>query len=206
MELTGWRLGLYKSMDWAMKLAYVNFLWFLGILVGLIVGGFFPSTIAMFAVIRKWLQGDKDLPTFSYFKSIYRQEFVNGNMYGFIWLILGFIIYFDLQFFRSFNEIWSLLLTYFTFIIGAIYILSLLFAFPVFVHFNVSPFQNVKNSIFLVLSRPFVSILMGICFYIPYYVLMKIPGLIPFFSGSLIGFCLVSVSLKIFESLKKDNK
>ncbi|MCC3357175.1 YesL family protein [Bacillus sp. REN16] len=206
MELSGWKRSLVYYADWALKLMYVNLLWILGNFVGLVVLGFFPSTIAMFSVIRKWLQGE-DFNTFTHFKEVFKKELIKGNLYGFIWVILGFIVYFDLQFFRYFSNIPSLLLTYFTFILGVIYVLGLLFAFPVYVNFELKTIQYLKNTLFLVLSQPIVAIIMALGFYIPYYLMIKIPGLLPFFCGSLIAFCLMIISMKLFTRLeKKENK
>lgn len=58
MELTGWRGTLYRYMDWGMRLAYINILWLGGIILGLGVVGFFPATVAMLSVIRKWSYGE----------------------------------------------------------------------------------------------------------------------------------------------------
>ncbi|MCH1624476.1 YesL family protein [Fredinandcohnia quinoae] len=203
MEVSGWKRSLVYYADWALKLVYVNILWLFGSVLGLFVTGIFPSTIAMFAVIRKWLQGEDDFSTFMYFRQVYQKEFLGSNLYGYIWAILGFILYFDLQFFRQFTSLWSLLLTYFTFMIGVIYVLCLLFAFPVYVHFQLRPLQYIKNTILLVLSQPIVSVIMALAFYFPYYLMIKIPGLLPFFCGSLIAFCLMMIAMKLFNKLEK---
>src|SRR5690625_6342583 len=61
---TGPMGGFYTLANWIMRLAYVNILWIAFSLVGIIILGFFPATIGMFTVIRKWIQGDGDIPIF----------------------------------------------------------------------------------------------------------------------------------------------
>jgi uncharacterized membrane protein YesL len=202
MELTGWKGGLYRYGNWAMKLAFLNLLWLAGILIGAVLAGVFPSTVAMFAVIRKWRQnGDVELPLYLHFKEEYKREFLKANLYGYVWVIIGVILYVDLLFFRGIPALWGTLFSFFFFILGVIYLAALLFAFPVYVQFDMRIPQYVKNSILIALSNPIYSVLMALGFYFPYYLMIKIPGLLPFFGGSLIVLPLMSLSLRLFELL-----
>ncbi|SDM39214.1 Uncharacterized membrane protein YesL [Psychrobacillus sp. OK028] len=207
MELTGWRGSLYHYMDWALKLAYLNVLWLGGIIIGAGIAGFFPSTVAMFSVLRKWTQNDEEeLKVFVHFKNEYKKEFLKSNKYGYSWLVLGIVIYVDLQFFRGIPTIWALIVSLFFFILAAIYIVALLYAFPVYVQFNLTIKQYFRNCFLIVLSNPLFSVLMGLGFYFPYYLMMKVPGLLPFFGGSLISLVLMLISNKIFMNLEKNKK
>ena len=207
MELTGWRGSLYHYMDWAMKLAYLNILWLVGIFIGLGITGFFPSTVAMFSVLRKWTQEEEEeLKVYTHFKNEYKKEFFQSNKYGYSWVILGVIIYVDLQFFRGIPTIWALILSLFFFILAAIYIVALLYAFPVYVQFKLNIKQYFRNCLFIALSNPLFSVLMVLGFYFPYYLMTKIPGLLPFFGGSLISIVLMIISNKMFKILENNNK
>jgi len=207
MELTGWRGSLYHYMDWAMKLAYLNILWLVGIFIGLGITGFFPSTVAMFSVLRKWTQEEEEeLKVYAHFKNEYKKEFFQSNKYGYSWVILGVIIYVDLQFFRGIPTIWALILSLFFFILAAIYIVALLYAFPVYVQFKLNIKQYFRNCLFIALSNPLFSVLMVLGFYFPYYLMTKIPGLLPFFGGSLISIVLMIISNKMFKILENNNK
>lgn len=207
MELTGWRGSLYHYMDWAMKLAYLNILWLVGIFIGLGITGFFPSTVAMFSVLRKWTQEEEEaLKVYAHFKNEYKKEFFQSNKYGYSWVILGVIIYVDLQFFRGIPTIWALILSLFFFILAAIYIVALLYAFPVYVQFKLNIKQYFRNCLLIALSNPLFSVLMVLGFYFPYYLMTKIPGLLPFFGGSLISIVLMIISNKMFKILENNNK
>jgi uncharacterized membrane protein YesL len=202
MELTGWKGGLYRSGNWAMKLAFLNLLWLAGILIGAVLAGVFPSTVAMFVVIRKWrLNGDVELPLYHLFKEEYKREFLKANLYGYVWVIIGVILYVDLLFFRGIPALWGTLVSFFFFILGVIYLAALLFAFPVYVQYDLRILQYVKNSVLIAVSNPLYSVLIALGFYFPYYLMIKIPGLLPFFGGSLIALPLMSLSLRLFEVL-----
>ncbi|RLQ94866.1 YesL family protein [Falsibacillus albus] len=207
MELTGWKGGLYRYGNWAMKLACLNLLWLSGILIGVGAAGMFPSTVAMFSVVRKWNQsGDLDLPLISYFKKEYQREFLKSNLYGYAWVAIGLILYADLHFFRGIPSLTGILFTFFFFLLGVIYLAALLFAFPVYVQYELGIFQYIRNAVYIALSNPLYSILMALGLYFPYYLMMKIPGLLPFFGGSLITLPLMLLSLRLFELIEKKNK
>ncbi|ALC92208.1 hypothetical protein AM500_22360 [Bacillus sp. FJAT-18017] len=204
MEFTGWKGSLYRFGNWGMKLAYLNIVWLAGIALGAGIAGFFPSTVAMFSVIRKWhIEGNLDVPLFSHFKEEYRREFLKSNVYGYSWVIIGGILYVDLQFFRGIPALWSTILAYFFFLLGAVYLAALLFAFPVYVQFKLTILQYIRNTVLITVSNPLYSVFMALGFYFPYYLLMKIPGLLPFFGGSLIALPLMFLSCRLFELLDK---
>ncbi|MEH7012266.1 YesL family protein [Neobacillus niacini] len=204
MELYGWRSKLNQLLEWSMMLAYLNFLWMAGILLGAGIAGVFPATVAMFSVMRKWIQdGDLHINVFSHFKQEYKKEFFKANLYGYLWVIVGVIIYVDLQFFRGFSSLWSLIFSFFFFILAVIYLAALLFAFPVYVQYQLSLSQYVKNSVFIALSNPIFTILVALGFYFPYLLMSKVPGLLPFFGGSLIAIVVMKLSHNLFTILEK---
>lgn len=210
MELTGWRGTLYRYMDWGMRLAYINILWLGGIILGLGVVGFFPATVAMLSVIKKWSYGEEDIKTFSCFRDIYKKEILKSNLYGYLWILIGVIIYVDFQFFDSLTNIPALIATLFFFILGVIYLIAILYALPLYVGYEMKLSQYFKDSIYIVLSNPLFAVFMVIGgFYLPYFLVTKIPGLIPFYGGSLMGFSLILISNKMFEGIearKLENK
>lgn len=65
--MNGFIDGYYRFAVWITRFAYLNLLWIAFSLVGLGVVGFFPATAAMFAVVRKWVHGEKDIPVFQVF-------------------------------------------------------------------------------------------------------------------------------------------
>src|SRR5690625_1946818 len=98
---TGPMGGFYTLANWIMRLAYVNILWIAFSLVGIIILGFFPATIGMFTVIRKWIQGDGDIPIFTTFWATYKKEFLKSNLLGLFLSLIGYILYIDFIFLRQ---------------------------------------------------------------------------------------------------------
>ena len=76
---------LVNFCDWAYKFLILNFLWVGFTLLGGVLFGIMPSTIATFYILRKFVQGDLDLPLFRTYKEVYFKEFKNANICGFFW-------------------------------------------------------------------------------------------------------------------------
>jgi uncharacterized membrane protein YesL len=61
-----------------MKLAYLNLLWIVFSVGGLIVFGSIPASVSLFTIVRKWLiNKETDLPIFHTFFQNYKNEFLN---------------------------------------------------------------------------------------------------------------------------------
>jgi uncharacterized membrane protein YesL len=204
MGVTGWAGRLYSISEWIMRLAYVNLLWIFFTLAGLILFGFVPATVGMFTVVRKWIMGEEDIPVFKTFWQAYRSEFINANLLGLYLVMIGFIIYFDLRFFQAQNGILFLVLFYVSIGIFFIYLTSLLFFFPVFVHYDLKGVKYIKQSFLIAISHPFQSILMVVGVLAGYYIMMLFPGLIPFFGVSVLAYVLMSMAYRIFTKIERD--
>lgn len=83
---------LYVVSDWFVKLAYANFLWVLFTLAGGIVLGIFPSTAALFTVLRKLVRGDTLNEIFALYAGTFKQEFVKANKFGIFFWTAGSLI------------------------------------------------------------------------------------------------------------------
>src|SRR5699024_6508383 len=123
-------LAYYRISACIMRLAYINLLWVVFSVMGLIVIVFMRSTAAMFAVVRKWVSGDYDISIFRTFWNSYRTEFLKANLLGYMLLVIGYVLFLDLQFLRAQDNI---VYTFFSFIILGlflIYFMVLLYVFP----------------------------------------------------------------------------
>lgn len=187
---TGLFGAIYRGSEWIMRLAYLNILWIAFSLFGLIIFGFFPATAAMFAVTRKWVMGDTEIPIFKTFWEAYKIEFKQINIVGYVILLIGFFLYFDLRFAQSQQNFFG----YFRFLfLGLLfcYFIMTLYLFPVFTHYKLKPLEYIKRSFIFAIGRPLNSLIMIIASIIVSYLMLFIPGLIPFYSGSVLSLLLM---------------
>ena len=206
MDTSGFMGGFYKLLEWISRLALLNILWISFSLLGLVVFGFFPATVAMFAVARKWVLGNDDLSIFKTFWSTYKREFLKSNLLGFIISAIAIVLYIDLQFvnhatnsFISFLYIPFLIVTF-------IFICMLLYIIPIFVHYDMKISQVIKNSFFVMIMNPLSTFYMligsfGICFALSYA-----PPICILYSGNLLALFIMKPATNAFEKITHKSK
>lgn len=189
---------LYKIAEVIAKIVYLNLLWVVFSLLGVVALGLFPATAAMFSVIRKWLIGENDIPIFKTFLEHYKSEFVQTNLLGYAMILLGAVLYIDLRFFQSSGGIITLVLSYFFLFLLLVYFVVLLYIFPVFVHYQFKTFEYIKYALILAVGRPFQTIFMIVGSLLVLTLLRMVPILIIYIGGSLLCYVLMRISIKSF--------
>lgn len=194
-------MGILKIPEWIVKFAYVNFLWFFFTAIGLVVVGLFPATMALFAIMRKWIMGETDIPTFKTFWFYYKRDFVKGNIVGFVLTTISFVLYFDYVLLEQsggllFKILFSLLLpTIFMFIF------TICYCFSVFVHYEYKPLHVIRNAFLVMIVSPLSTVMMIAGMVILYFSLRNFPGLIVLFGPSLLAFLIMWSSYISFENI-----
>lgn len=195
--------SILRVSDWILKLAYLNVLFIVFSFLGCLIAGVFPATAAMLTVIRKWLMGDTEIPVFSTFWTSYKKDFFKSNFLGYILTFIGSTIF---MYYLLLNQTVSELvvwLRYPLFMITIIYIVFLLYVFPVFVHYEMKVPQVLKTTFLIMSVSPLSTIMMIAASIIFYFTMLNFPGLIPLFGGSLIGFIVMWSSYLAFLHLKR---
>lgn len=194
--------NFYYVLEWVMWLLYLNLLWLLFTLLGFGVFGLFPATVSMFAVIRQLLQ-QKDLAIFKTFFQTYKQEFFKANGVGLVLFIITYLLYMDLLFL---DHIPSSLFAFFQIgllIATIIFIIVLLYIFPVYVHFDLTFLQTFKHALIIGIFSPLANLLTIIGFIVLFFIYRWLPGLIPTFGISLIALLLMFSGLFAFNRIQE---
>ncbi|WP_099159509.1 YesL family protein [Virgibacillus ndiopensis] len=200
---TGFMGSIYKFSDWVTKFLYVNVLWITFSLLGLLLVGFFPATVAMFSVVRKWVLLETDIPVFKTFWTAYKKEFVNSNVLGYILSIIGYILYLDLIISKDATNPFLQITYYLLLIVIVIYLLTVLYIFPIFVHFETKLLQVFKNAFLIMITHPAISVLMGIAASVIYLINYLVPIVIIVFGGSILAYVVMWHSNFAFVKLQK---
>ncbi|MFA9560071.1 YesL family protein [Evansella sp. AB-rgal1] len=190
MNSNSWT-GIMRIFDWIMRLAYVNILWILFTIVGLIIFGIFPATAAMFAVTRKWVRGQSEVPVFTTFWESYRKEFFKVNLLGLFIIIIGTVIYVDFLFLATVDGWIATFLTTMLIFASILFVIILFNIFPLFVHYQLSIFKYLKFSIILGVSKPHITLAMVFSALLLYFFILAFPGISIFFSGSVLAFAIM---------------
>ncbi len=89
--------GLNSFCTWVMRLAYLNVLWILFSLAGLVAFGLMPATAAMFTVAREWAKGNTDAPVFSVFFRAFKKEWRASQILGLIVVTAALFLFADMR-------------------------------------------------------------------------------------------------------------
>jgi len=197
---------IYSATEWIAKFAYINLLWIGFSLVGLILLGFFPATISMFTVIRKWIMGDRDLPIFRTFWNTYKSEFLRSNGLGLIVSAVGGLIVLDLIYIKNIenglmNSI-QIPLYLFMFVV----VMTTFYLFPVYVHYELKLMQVIKNAFLIMLINPLQNLVMIAGIAAVFFVINYIPGVGFFFGGSLCAAIIMASGFLAFNKVDKKKK
>ena len=180
------------------KLAYINLLWLLFIVLGIGILGFFPATMAMFSIVRQWIMGNNEGSIFNSFWNIFKREFITANVIGASYVLIGFIIYFDILYFSTPESIAGIIIYYFFWLVAVIYVLFGIFIFPVYVHYENGWWKYYKSTLMIMVLNPLTVIVVIFYIFGIVFLLRILPGLIPFFSGSAIGYMVMLLSYRSF--------
>lgn len=201
---------LVNSLDRFLKvilqMAWLNFLWFLFTLLGLVVFGIFPAITAIISVSRKWIWDEKMNSIFRTFKATYRKEFKRSNLIGF-YLVTAIILlavnYYALLELGVQVPIFIVFAYYFV-----IFIFNILFVwlFPLVSHYDAKIILHFKNALIIGLTRIPTSISMITSVFIILYVSLKLPSLFLFFSMSLIALSIAFLTGRVFKEIDKSNE
>ena len=192
--------GIYTICRKITHLLYLNFLWIFFSVLGLVIFGIFPATVALFSVCRQLIRGVEDVRITTFFWTTYKKEFIKANSFGVMFMVFYFILYID--FFMIFQ--WGGFLHYLFWplvLITLILTMITLFFFPVYVHFQLPYWQYFKQAFLCSVVSPMTII--AIVFYtLLIYILFNIvPGAIPLIAVSLLAMMMMHTALNAFNKI-----
>lgn len=192
--------GIYQISIWVTRFAYLNILWIGFAIVGIVLFGLFPSTVAMFGVVRQWMAGEKDIEIFPVFWKIYRQEFKRSNICCYILVAIGYILTIEIKILRATEELVYIVASFGVVALFVIYFIMLIYFFPVFVHFNLKIKDYLKWPVIIGIIHPILTIFLVIVLMFLYYLIMQtIPSFVIFFGGSITAFILTWGASRTFS-------
>jgi uncharacterized membrane protein YesL len=203
MERNRLLTGIYNLCKWITHFAYMNILWVLFTLLGGVVFGIIPSTVAMFAIARKTAMGEEDIPVFKTFWGTFRSEFLRSNLLGLILTGIGLVWYFDLHFFRQFEGSIYTIMNYAMMMLGMVFFILLIYVFPVYVHYDLKLYQYLTYALKIGFLRPASVVFMFVGTLCTYYFLIYLPGLIPLFGITFFVYFNMWIAYKSFQNIEE---
>ncbi|RTZ55965.1 DUF624 domain-containing protein [Bacillus sp. SAJ1] len=187
----------YRILDKITDFLLLNLLW---IIFCLPIVTIFPSTAAMFGVVRSWVRKDEPSIT-KHFYTLFKDNFKQGILIEIAWFFMAAIVTFNI--FVSFHM--GDTLKYIIFppliFIGILFVFTSIFLFPIMVHYKTSWLGLIKNAFFFSISQPVTSLLGILIIGISGVLIFFIP--ISFFAiASLIAYILYYLCNKAFQKVE----
>ncbi|WP_407272279.1 YesL family protein [Radiobacillus sp. PE A8.2] len=187
----GWTGGFYRICEWIYRLAYLNILWLFFTLLGFIVMGIGPSTLAMYSIMRKWINGEDDFRVFPTFSSFFKTGFKQANVIGLILTIVGLFIIVDVSLLGYFDgAIQYIVVGSFTTVL-ILYMLVMLYIFPVVVQYENTTLQHFKSALIIGVSFPIRTLITAISVMSVLFICVIFPAVALLYLGS--GFCFITM-------------
>jgi uncharacterized membrane protein YesL len=194
---------LMQVMEWLTRMLHIQVMWILFSMIGLFIGGIFPATFVMFAIIRKWIHGDDGIPVFKTFKDLYKKNFIKTNIIGWGMAISGASIFYYIKLFSATGGIISIVLVAMALSFALLYAVTALFIIPVYVHFDVDVLEMIKHAVIIAVSHPLHVLLMVITFIGFWYLMFWLPVLLPFIGFSILAYFIMRIANAAFISTEK---
>lgn len=185
----------------------LNILWMVCTLLGGIVLGWAPSTVALLTILRDKIMKKENGSITKKFWKIYREEFKRINIIAIVIMILSFMVYVN----RSNFQVQSGAFYYGMYILSTFgkwaIIAMILILFPIYVNYNMSIKEYFIKSISIIIMRPLVLICIALWSWVAYSAFIMLPGVLPVLGIALFGYGIMAVSYQFFrrneERLKK---
>src|SRR5699024_4071285 len=210
---------LMDTFQWITNLFYLNILWFIGCLSGLVIAGIGPATISLFETLKELSWRDNKVPLTRTFFKIYKEQWLIINkwmivLYGvtiFFWIDYRLIILFNFNtlIFKTVYPLFILLVCIVT--------ITIIYFFAFYTNFNLPVLKKLDNSLLLAFSSPIRSLLIILFLVVHYIIILRWPFILIFFMVSLPAFIIILILKKVYfkiiwsanqnkESMNKTNK
>ncbi len=185
---------------WIAKLSYLNLLWLGFSVLGLLIGGFFPATAAMFNICRKWVVGQSTERLFNEFAYYFRKEFWKANFIGWIMVVLGVVLYLNYRVLEVSEGGYHLSVVFSFYVLLFLYTVVVVNIFAYLAFYESSLWMVLKNAMIIGLVHFPYTLAIFITLVGLVYVSLSLPAMILFFIGSLGA---LSTSWLFHTSIKK---
>lgn len=196
-------IGTFATVsEWFYFLLVLQLFWLMGLILGGIILGIFPATYACFAVVRKRLQKG-DVRINKEFWKVYQAYFLTSQFEGWIWILIGMFIYYDIRILFAYQNIFS-------FIVGSIFVSILMIygmitmlILPIHSRYELTVLNRIRLALIIAITFPHISVGLTVGTMIIYFITTKLPIFFMFIGVSSIALLYTYVSIFAFQKVEK---
>jgi uncharacterized membrane protein YesL len=187
---------VYRWLETATDFCLLNLMWLAACLPVVTI---FPSTAAMFGVVRDWGRGKEGSLTRT-FIARFRENLGQSLLVGAIWTVFGVALFFDFLVANQLSYWAEIVLKSLLVLVSTVYAFSSVYLFPVMVHYETDWKTVIKNSLLIsIVSLPttvvclvFLVVMVGLTVVVPFLVLI---------TGSITAYVVYRLCDRVFRKL-----
>lgn len=166
----------------------------------------FPSTAAMFFVVRKWVMGEEDVPLLKTFFRGFMENYKQSMIGAFFYLLISVVAIVNYRFYTGMHNIAQVFS--FLFIMLIVWVtVSMFHFFSMLVHVHMTTWQLIKNSLLITIGKFFTSLYIWIANAVIIYIsFSKFTFLIVFFMGSAMAYSTFFLFYRMYNKIVEAQK
>jgi len=194
---------IYEVFNRIYYLMKLNGLWLLFTLLGGVVFGIIPATIALYACIRQQIRNESETHLFQMFKKYYVETFRRSMLFSVVFAAIALFFFGETVILVNVGT-GNLLLEIAIKVTRLLIILGVAMFFPIFVHFDVKGIKTVVQPLLFLLICPLEVLYMGLIFVLVSLLFAISPLLILFIGIALPAYGMSLIMMKKFTRLEKN--
>ena len=159
----------------------------------------FPSTAAMFGVVRDWVREKEGSLTHT-FIARFRENFGQSLLVGTIWAVFGIALFLDFLVASQLSYWAEIVLKSVLVLVSTVYAIGTVYLFPVMVHYDTDWKTVIKNSLLISVGRlpttlaclVFLVVMVGLTVVVPFLVVI---------TGSITAYVLYRLCDRVFRQI-----
>jgi uncharacterized membrane protein YesL len=167
---------VYRWLEVATDFFLLNLMWLVACLPVVTI---FPSTAAMFGVVRDWVRGKEGSLTRT-FITRFRENLGQSLLVGAIWTVFGVALFLDFLVASKLSFGAEVVLKALLVLVSALYAFGSVFLFPVMVHYEADWKTVIRNSLLMSIGRlpttvmclVLLAVMVGLTVIVPFLVII----------------------------------
>jgi uncharacterized membrane protein YesL len=187
---------IYRWLETATDFFLLNLMWLVACLPVVTI---FPSTAAMFGVVRDWVRGKEGSLTRT-FVTRFRENLWQSLLVGAIWTVFGVALFFDFLVANQLSYWAEIALKSVLVLVSVVYAFGSVYLFPVMVHYEADWKTVIKNSLLISVGRLpttlvsllFLVVMVGLTVVVPFLVVI---------TGSITAYMVYRLCDRVFRQI-----
>jgi uncharacterized membrane protein YesL len=167
---------VYRWLEVATDFFLLNLMWLVACLPVVTI---FPSTAAMFGVVRDWVRGKEGSLTRT-FITRFRENLGQSLLVGAIWTVFGVALFLDFLVASQLSFGAEVVLKFLLVLVSALYAFGSVYLFPVMVHYEADWKTVIRNSLLMSIGRlpttvmclVLLAVMVGLTVIVPFLVII----------------------------------